>query len=49
MNSQKIVRMHFIQNNVIIAAETELRMVDASGSVIGSHQIDKNNGTINDT
>lgn len=48
MNSQKITRMHFIQNNVIIAAETEVRIVDAGGNVIGSHLIDKNNGTVND-
>lgn len=47
MNSQKIARLHFIQNNVIIAAETEVRMVDASGCNIGSYQIDTNNGTIN--
>jgi hypothetical protein len=40
--------MHFIQNNVIVAAETEVRIVDATGNVIGSHQIDKNNGTVND-
>lgn len=48
INSQKITRMHFIQNNVIIAAETEVRMVDASGTSIGSYQIDKNNGTVSD-
>lgn len=46
MNSQKIARMHFIQNNVIIAAETEVRMVDASGANIGSYYIDTNNGLI---
>jgi hypothetical protein len=38
--------MHFIQNNVIIAAETEVRMVDVSGSNIGSYSVDTNNGTI---
>jgi hypothetical protein len=48
MNSQKISRMHFIQNNVVIASETEVRMLDAGGSVIGSYQIDKNNGIIQD-
>jgi hypothetical protein len=48
MNSQKIIRMHFIQNNVIVAAETEVRMIDASGHNIGSYLIDKNNGTISD-
>lgn len=48
MNSQKIVRMHFIQNHVIIAAETEMRMVDITGSTIGNYQVDANNGTIND-
>ena len=40
--------MHFIQNNVVIAAETEVRMVDAGGQVIGGYQIDKNNGNISD-
>lgn len=40
--------MHFLQNNVIIAAETEVRIVDAEGSVIASYLIDKNNGTISD-
>ena len=40
--------MHFIQNNVIIAAETEIRMVDVSGTNIGNHQVDSNNGPIND-
>ena len=48
MNSQRIVRMHFIQSNVIIAAETEVRMLDISGSNIGSYLVDKNNGNIND-
>lgn len=48
MNSQKITRMHFLQNNVIIAAETEVRIVDAAGNIIGSHLIDKNNGTVSD-
>lgn len=48
MNSQKIVRMHFIQNNVIIAAETEVRMVDVSGTNISSLMVDTNNGSIND-
>ena len=48
MNSQRIVRMHFIQSNVIVAAETEVRMLDASGGSIGSYLIDKNNGTVND-
>lgn len=48
MNSQKIARIHFIQNHVIIAAETEMRMVDITGSTIGSYQVDANNGTIQD-
>ena len=48
MNSQKIIRIHFIQNNIIIAAETQIRIVDASGQEIGSYLVDKNNGTIND-
>lgn len=48
MNSQKITRMHFIQNNVIIAAETEVRMIDASGSNIGSYLVDTNNGVLSD-
>ena len=47
INSQKIVSMFFIQNNVIIAAETEIRMVDVVGTNIGNYQIDKNNGVIN--
>lgn len=46
MNSQKIIRMQFIQNNVIIAAETEVRMLDISGTNIGSLMVDTNNGTI---
>ena len=48
MNSQKISRMHFIQNHVIIAAETEMRMVDITGSTIGSYMVDANNGSIGD-
>ncbi len=48
MNSQKIERMHFIQNNVVIAAEKEMRIVDVSGSSIGSYMVDANNGQISD-
>ena len=40
--------MHFIQNNIIIAAETEIRMVDVVGTMIGSYQIDSNNGIVSD-
>ena len=40
--------MHFIQNNVVIGAETEVRVVDATGQDIGSYLVDKNNGTISD-
>ena len=38
--------MHFIQNNVIISAETEIRIVDVSGQNIGSYSVDSNNGII---
>lgn len=48
MNSQRITRMHFIQNNVVIGAETEVRVVDATGQDIGSYLVDKNNGAISD-
>ena len=48
INSQKVTRIHFIQNNVVIAAESEIRMIDASGHDIYNYFIDKNNGTISD-
>jgi hypothetical protein len=31
---------------VIISAETEVRIIDASGQNIGGYSIDSNNGTI---
>ncbi len=40
--------MHFIQNNLIAAAETELRLLDLSGTVLTSYFVDKNNGVITD-
>jgi hypothetical protein len=48
MNSQKISRMHFIQNNLITSSETEVRMIDIEGKTLASFFVDKNNGTIND-
>jgi hypothetical protein len=40
--------MHFLQNNLIVAAETEVRMTDVTGTNIGSYLVDSNNGTIAD-
>lgn len=48
INSQKIIRTNFIQNCLIAAAETEVRLLDMEGMPIASYQVDKNNGTITD-
>ena len=46
MNSQRINRLLFIQNHIIGASETQIRIVDLSGQLLTSYFVDKNNGTI---
>lgn len=46
MNSQKITRLLFLESNLIVAAETEMRIIDNGGNLIASHFVDKNNGLI---
>lgn len=46
MSSQRIHRLRFIQNHLISASETEVRVTDLSAMVLASYFIDKNNGMI---
>lgn len=46
MNSQRINKLLFIQNHIIGASETEIRIVDLSGTLLTSYFVDKNNGAI---
>ena len=46
MNSQRIGRLRFIENNLIAASESEMRIIDYGGSMLCSYFVDKNNGTI---
>lgn len=46
MNSQRINRLQFIQNHLVAASETEIRVIDLSGSLLASYFVDKNNGSI---
>ncbi len=48
MNSQRINRLRFIENHLIGASETEIRIIDLSGSILSSYFVDKNNGSITD-
>lgn len=46
MHSQRIIRLFFIQNNLIISSEKEMRIVDLGGADLSHYVIDNNNGTI---
>ena len=48
MHSQKICRLFFLENNLIAAAETEIRLIDFEGQELTSYFVNKSNGNITD-
>ena len=43
-----MIRLSFIENNIIASAESEIRILDLTGTLLTSYFVDKNNGFIND-